>query len=108
MPYDLFISYSRRDNGQGDGRISQFVDRLRRDFAALAGRPLVPFFDRADIQGMDDWRDRILQSLRQSHLLIACLTPSYLASEYCRWEFVEYLKKEVARGFVGEGVAPIY
>ena len=68
----------------------------------------MPFFDRDDIQGMDDWRDRILQSLRQSHLIVACLTPSYLASEYCRWEFVEYLKKEVARGYVGEAVAPIY
>ena len=27
MPYDLFVSYCRRGNGQGDGRISQFVDR---------------------------------------------------------------------------------
>ena len=68
----------------------------------------MPFFDRTEIQGMDDWRDRILQGLRQSHLLIACVTPSYLASEYCEWEFIEYLKKEVARGYVGEGVAPIY
>ena len=105
--YDVFISYSLRDNGQGDGRISEFVERLRRDFAAAFGRPLVPFFDKDEIHGMDDWRDRILKSLRQSQLLIACLTPAYLASEYCQWEFVEYLKKEVARGFIGEGVAPI-
>jgi tetratricopeptide (TPR) repeat protein len=108
VPYDVFVSYSRRDNEQGDGRISEFVERLRQDFAVVAGRPLVPFFDKDEIQGMDDWRDRILQSLRQSQLLIACLTPSYLASEYCQWEFVEYLKKEVARGYLGEGVAPIY
>src|SRR5262249_45993931 len=108
MPYDLFISYSRRDNGQGDGRITQFVERIGRDFAAFVGRPLRPFFDRSAIAGMEDWRHKILQGLRESRLLLACLTPSYLTSEYCEWEFVEYLKGEVAQGYVGEGVAPIY
>jgi tetratricopeptide (TPR) repeat protein len=107
VPYDLFISYSRRDNGQGDGRITQFVDRLCEDFAAYAGRPLVPFFDGTEIHGMDDWRDRIFQALRQSHLLIACLTPAYLASEYCQWEFVEYLNaKQNDRAFLPIDVLP--
>jgi tetratricopeptide (TPR) repeat protein len=108
MPYDLFISYSRRDNGQGDGRVTEFVERIGRDFVGFAGRELVPFFDRSAIAGMEDWRHKILQGLRESRLLLACLTPSYLASEYCEWEFVEYLKSEVSRGYVGEGVAPIY
>jgi len=43
MPYDLFISYSRRDNQQG--RVTQLVQRIEADFAAFAGRPLMPFFD---------------------------------------------------------------
>jgi len=106
MPYDLFISYSRRDNAQG--RITQLVERIQADFAAFAGRPLQPFFDLTEIHGMEDWRHRILQGLRESRLLLACLSPSYLGSEYCEWEFNEYLKHEVARLCVGEGVAPIY
>jgi hypothetical protein len=102
--YDLFISYSRRDNQSG--RITEFVDRISRDFESFAGRPLRPFFDIKEIHGMDDWRHRILQGLRESRLLVACLSPSLLASEYCAWEFYEYANNEVARALVSEGVAP--
>lgn len=106
MPYDLFISYSRRDNQQG--RITQLVDHIQTEFAAFAGRPLVPFFDVTEIQGMEDWRHRILQGLRESRLLLVCLSPSYLQSEYCQWEFNEYLKHEIGQATFGDGVAPIY
>ena len=106
MPYDLFISYSRRDNQSG--RITEFVERIGRDFESFAGRPLRPFFDIHEIHGMDDWRHRILTGLRESRLLLSFLSPSLLASEYCAWEFNEYVNNEVARALVGEGVAPIY
>jgi hypothetical protein len=46
MPYDLFISYSRRDNEQR--RITQFVERIKTDFASFAKRELVPFFDQQE------------------------------------------------------------
>jgi hypothetical protein len=87
MPYDLFISYSRRDNDQI--RINQFVERIGRDFESIVSRPLRPFFDLTEIQGMDDWRHRILQGLRESRLLLAFVSPHYLQSEYCEWEFNE-------------------
>ncbi len=105
MKFDLFISYSRRDNA--DGRIVEFLDRLKVDFAAFAGRPLSAFFDVTEIQGMDDWRHRILAGLRDSSAFLACLTPAYLESRYCEWEFNEFVKHEAAH-FSGEGVAPIY
>ncbi len=106
MPYDIFISYSRRDNEHG--RIEQLVARIESDFAAFAGRPLVPFFDASEIHGMDDWRHRIKQGLRESRLLLVCLSPGYLQGEYCEWEFNEYLKHEIGRAYFGDGVAPIY
>lgn len=106
MSYDLFVSYSRRDNQQG--RVTQLVERIKLDFEAFAGRPIVPFFDLTEINGMEDWRHRILQALRESRLLLACLSPAFLESEYCEWEFHEYLKHEVARLYGGQGVAPIY
>lgn len=109
MPYDLFISYSRRDNAQG--RITQLVERIKKDFASfegLHGRELVTFFDQEEIHGMQDWRQRILQGLRESRLLLACLSPAYLKSEYCEWEFVEYLKYEIGHLHGFNGVAPIY
>lgn len=106
MPYDLFISYSRRDNQQG--RITELVERIKADFAPFAKRELVPFFDQQEIHGMQDWRQRILQGLRESRLLLACLSPAYLLSEYCEWEFVEYLKYEIGHLHGFNGVAPIY
>jgi len=36
------------------------------------------------------------------------LSPGYLASEYCEWEIVEYLKYEHSRAAAGQGVAPVY
>jgi hypothetical protein len=81
---------SRRDNEQS--RITQLVERIKQDFAPFAKRELVPFFDQQEIGGMQDWRQRILQGLRESRLLLTCLSPAYLKSEYCEWEFVEYLR----------------
>jgi tetratricopeptide (TPR) repeat protein len=103
MPYDLFISYARRDDERH--RISTLVERLSRDFQLLAGRPLNVFFDAVEIHGMEDWRHRILQALRESRLL---LSPNYLASQYCEWEFNEYVNNEVGRALAGQGVAPVY
>jgi hypothetical protein len=50
MEYDLFISYSRKDNETG--RITELVDYIRTDFESFSGNPLVPFFDRTEIHGM--------------------------------------------------------
>ena len=68
MPYDLFISYSRRDNTQG--RITHLVERIKTDFAPFAKRELVPFFDQQEITGMQDWRQRILQGRLDRVLLV--------------------------------------
>jgi tetratricopeptide (TPR) repeat protein len=106
MPYDLFISYSRRDNKQG--RVAQFVEHIKREFTRFAGRDLTPFFDQQDILGMEDWRQKILQGLRESRLMLACLSPAYLTSQYCEWEFVEYVKYEIGHLHGYNGVAPIY
>jgi TIR domain-containing protein len=107
MPYDLFVSYSRRDNASG--RVSQLIDHIRSDFARFSSnRGLITFFDQREIHGMEDWKNKILQGLRESHLLLACLSPSYLESEYCKWEFIEYLKDEVAHLHGFNGVAPVY
>jgi hypothetical protein len=53
MPYDLFISYSRRDSR--GGRITQLVEHIKQEFAPFAKRDLVPFFDLQEIHGMEDW-----------------------------------------------------
>jgi hypothetical protein len=104
--YDLFISYARQDNQKG--QVTALKEQIEADYLAFAGEELRCFFDTDEIKGMDDWRHRLLGALQGSHLLLLVLSPGYLASDYCQWEVVEYLKYVHARAVGGEGVAPVY
>jgi tetratricopeptide (TPR) repeat protein len=105
--FDLFVSYSRRDNQQG--RIRELVTVIQTQHRALTGgQELRIFFDTEDIKGGDDWEHRLLGGIRSTRLLLACLSPSYLESEYCAKEFIEYLKHELSRVPLGEGIMPVY
>jgi tetratricopeptide (TPR) repeat protein len=107
LNHEIFVSYSRRDNR--DGWVTGLVDALQREHAeATAGTQLRIFFDRSDIQTMDDWEQRICEGLRSSRILLACLSPNYFESKWCRREWQLYLEHERDHGLPGEGVAPIY
>lgn len=106
MQYDIFISYSRKDNA--NGRVAELKKQIEADYRAFANEELKCFFDLEEITGMEDWKHRLLQGLRDSHLLLLILSPNYLASPYCEWEIVEYLKYEYSRAVQGDGVAQIY
>lgn len=106
MQYDLFISYSRRDNEKG--RVTELKKQIEADYFDFTKEELHCFFDMEEIKGMEDWKQRLLQGLKDSHLLLLILSPNYLASPYCEWEIVEYLKYEYARTVQGDGVAQIY
>ncbi len=106
MPYDLFISYSRLDNERG--QFAKLKAQIETSFHSFAGRDLRVFFDSQVIAGMDDWRQKIQHSLRESHLFLAVLSPNYIASPYCRWEWEDYVRYEAMRQCLGEGVAPVF
>src|SRR5271170_1395648 len=106
MPFDLFISYSRKDNELG--RITELKAQVEADYLNFSGEPLKCFFDVTEIGSMDDWRQRILEGLRDSHLLLLVLSPSYLDSPYCEWEIIEFLKYEYSHSVGGQGVTPVY
>ena len=105
MSNEIFVSYSRRDNEQG--QINRLMKRIQEDFISLTGRELVFFIDEK-IRPREDWQDRILGELRESRLLLACMSPAYLESEHCEWEYSEYVKRELTSSYSAEGVLPIY
>src|SRR5215813_1631111 len=91
--YEIFISYARKDNrplAEGERWITQLRDCILQDHRRFSTEPLRIFFDTSDIRDMDDWRARILRGLRESRVLLVCLSHDYLASPYCRWEWEEY------------------
>jgi len=106
MQYDLFISYSRKDNIIN--RVTELKEKIEIEYLEFTKEELKCFFDKEEIKGMDDWKQRLLQGLKDSHLLLLILSPNYLESSYCEWEIVEYLKYEYARATQGDGVAQIY
>ena len=105
--FDLFISYSRDDNREG--HISELVSLIRKDYRDFTGgEELQVFFDQGEFVGMDNWRHNTLEGIRSSRLLLACLSPNYLESEYCSWEFNEYLWHKAALATGAKGVPPVY
>ncbi|MFC1806034.1 TIR domain-containing protein, partial [Planctomycetota bacterium] len=113
MPYDLFISYSRRNDEpqkQGDSRgwVTALRDEILADQRRFSAEPLRIFFDTEAIRSMDDWRHRILEGLRHSRILLVCLSPDYFRSEYCRMEWEEYLKRQVHALMGHDSIAPVY
>jgi len=106
MQYDLFISYSRKDNLTN--RITELKEKIEAEYLDFTKEELKCFFDKDEVKGMEDWKHRLLQGLKDSRLLLLVLSPNYLESPYCEWEIVEYLKYEYARATQGDGVAQIY
>src|SRR5262249_29482540 len=105
--FDLFISYSRHDNRQG--HVSELVALIQKDYRSFTGREeLRAYFDEEQIAHRDDWQRRTLSGICSSRLLLACLSPNYLESEYCSWEFNEYLRHKAALAPETKGVQPVY
>lgn len=71
----VFISYSRRNK--------TFAERLARD---LVDAGLEVWFDLRQIEVGEKWQDEIYKGLQKSDTLVACLSPTFLTSEWCRRE----------------------
>ena len=111
-PFDVFISYAREDNkpvhDDEPGWVSALHDEILRDQARYSTEMLRCFFDTRDIRGMDDWRQKILQGLSHSKILLVCLSENYFNSDYCRWEWEEYHRRETHRNLGSDTIAPVY
>lgn len=96
-PFDVFLSYARDDNHRADPRqgwvtaLHQFIQSTAR---LPGGTPPRVFFDTEDIRGYEDWRHRILAALRQSKVLLVCLSPNYFGSKNCHWEWEHFLMRQ--------------
>jgi tetratricopeptide (TPR) repeat protein len=90
------------------GWVSALRDHILADHRRFSTEPLHIFFDRTEIQTMQDWRHRILGALRSSSILLVCLSPNYFSSPYCRWEWEEYLLHQVHLQIGGDSIASIY
>jgi len=111
--FEIFLSYSRKDNApqkasDSKGWVTALYEEIIADHRRFSTEPLRIFFDTSDIRDMDDWRHRILEGLRHSRILLVCLSPNYFASEYCHWEFDEYVHRQVHNLMGQDSFAQVY
>ena len=91
MEYDIFISYAHHDNATHGDWIAAFKKRLEADYRSRTGYALNIFFDQEDIPTGTVLSARLQQAIRSTRLFIPILTPAYLASRWCRQEFLLFL-----------------
>ncbi|MCX6876527.1 MAG: toll/interleukin-1 receptor domain-containing protein [Verrucomicrobia bacterium] len=83
---DVFLSYAHSDLG---GIVAALHAQLESDLRPLLGRHVEIFLDRSDILDFHDWKVRCHHALRASGFFIVLLSPAYLRSDACRWEWEE-------------------
>ena len=100
--YQLFLHDNR------EGYVSKIVGRMQKEYREFTGgEELRVFFEKDEISGYDRQR-RTLEAIRSCRLLLVCLSPDYLESDYCSREFYERLTCEATRGPLVESIGPIY
>lgn len=101
-PYDLYVSYARADNQSPYGRDHWVQALLRRLNQARRRVGIVSdynvFFDASDVRSPADWEGRLSGGLHASSVLLALLSPRWLASEVCHAEWRSFVDRREGQG----------
>src|ERR1700741_5292701 len=90
-----FISYTR-EKDQFDV-VSNLHSRLSNELSLLDPDGEIFRDGQAMLPG-DDFRKKIEQELLPADVLVVLLSPAWLASDWCRWEYSQFSSKEKAAG----------
>lgn len=93
-----FMSYVHREDEYYGGFITKLCQKLSAAICLQTGSPFKIFYDRTDIGWGENWRERIIASINNVTFFIPVVTPSYLTSEECRKEFIQFLNREDSLG----------
>ena len=105
--YDVFISYAHKDNlREQEYPITQLVNLLKETYRDRYGEDIEVFFDVDGLKPGDTWENKLLESLRQSAVMIVILSNNYYNSEYCYKEWRHFLDVEIHYSLPGQGIIP--
>jgi TIR domain len=96
-----FFSYSRDDDQGSYGALSALRDRVQQELRAQLGRSFKSFRlwqDKEAIPSGTLWEATIKNAVAQSVFFIPIITPTVVASRYCRFELESFLAREAELG----------
>ena len=96
-----FFSYSRDDDDDSHGTLSELRDRIQRELRGQLGRPPAKFRlwqDKEAIAPGKLWEGEIKAAIEQAVFFIPIVTPTAVRSQYCKHEFDAFLASERALG----------
>src|SRR5262249_32532265 len=92
-----FFSYAREDDDDSDGALSNIRDRIQKELRQLLGRRKGGFKlwqDKTAIPHGKMWEQEIRRAVQESVFFVPIITPTAIASHYCKLEFDLFLKRE--------------
>jgi formylglycine-generating enzyme required for sulfatase activity len=96
-----FFSYSREDDEGSHGALSALRERIQHELRAQLGRTAKTFRlwqDKEAIPSGTLWEGEIKNAVEQAVFFIPIITPTVIASPYCRFELDAFLAREAALG----------
>jgi len=102
--HDVFISYAHKDNPKPGKPITKLVRRLKETYRDLYKEEINVFFDEDGLKPGELWENKLLESLRQSAVMIVILSSDYYNREYCYKEWQRFLDCELHLALPGEGI----
>ncbi len=96
-----FFSYSREDDADSRGALSALRGSIQGELRGLLGRTTKTFRlwqDKEAIPSGTLWETEITNAAAQSVFFIPIITPTVIASRYCRFELDAFLAREAALG----------
>src|SRR5262249_53360771 len=96
-----FFSYSREDDADSHGALSALRTRIQGELRGLLGRTAKTFRvwqDKEAIPSGTLWETEIKNAVGQAVFFIPIITPTVIASPYCRLELESFLARETELG----------
>jgi hypothetical protein len=94
-----FFSYSREDDADSHGALSTLRNRIQGELRGQLGRTAKTFRlwqDKEAIPAGTLWEAEIKTAVEQSVFFIPIITPTVVASPYCKFELESFLAREAA------------
>lgn len=96
-----FFSYSREDDSDSHGSLSALRNRIQGELRGQLGRTAKTFRlwqDKEAIPSGTLWETEINNAVAQAVFFIPIITPTVVASPYCRFELEAFIAREAAFG----------